>query len=46
MSGSRSGPKTQTPSDFLDGQMLVAMPSMPDERFARTVIYMLSLIHI
>ena len=25
---------------FLDGQLLVAMPSMPDERFARTVIYM------
>jgi putative transcriptional regulator len=25
--------------DFLDGQLLVAMPSMPDERFARTVIY-------
>ena len=24
---------------FLDGQMLVAMPSMSDERFARTVIY-------
>ncbi|MCB1542416.1 MAG: YqgE/AlgH family protein [Rhodoblastus sp.] len=27
-------------SAFLDGQILVAMPSMPDERFARTVIYM------
>ena len=25
---------------FLDGQMLIAMPGMPDERFARTVIYM------
>jgi putative transcriptional regulator len=25
---------------FLDGQMLIAMPSMGDERFARTVIYM------
>ncbi|MCC2105702.1 MAG: YqgE/AlgH family protein, partial [Hyphomicrobiales bacterium] len=25
---------------YLDGQLLVAMPSMPDERFARTVIYM------
>ncbi|MDE2362759.1 MAG: YqgE/AlgH family protein [Hyphomicrobiales bacterium] len=25
---------------FLDGQMLVAMPSMPDERFVRSVIYM------
>jgi putative transcriptional regulator len=25
---------------FLDGQLLVAMPTMGDERFARTVIYM------
>lgn len=25
---------------FLDGQMLVAMPGMADERFARTVIYL------
>lgn len=25
---------------FLDGQMLIAMPGMPDERFARTVIYL------
>ena len=25
---------------FLDGQMLIAMPSMGDERFARSVIYM------
>jgi putative transcriptional regulator len=24
---------------FLDGQMLIAMPAMADERFARTVIY-------
>jgi putative transcriptional regulator len=24
---------------FLDGQMLIATPSMPDERFARSVIY-------
>ena len=24
---------------FLDGQMLIAMPAMSDERFARTVIY-------
>ena len=24
----------------LDGQMLIAMPTMPDERFARTVIYL------
>ena len=26
-------------SGYLDGQMLVAMPGMPDERFQRTVIY-------
>jgi putative transcriptional regulator len=26
--------------DYLDGQFLLAMPSMPDPRFARTVIYM------
>jgi putative transcriptional regulator len=25
---------------FLDGQMLIAMPTMGDERFSRTVIYM------
>lgn len=25
---------------FLDGQMLIAMPGMPDERFQRTVIYL------
>src|SRR5215475_9679781 len=25
---------------YLDGQMLIAMPSMGDERFARSVIYM------
>lgn len=25
---------------YLDGQLLVAMPGMPDERFARSVIYM------
>ena len=30
----------QERSGFLDGQMLIAMPSMRDERFARTVIYM------
>jgi putative transcriptional regulator len=24
---------------YLDGQMLIAMPAMSDERFARTVIY-------
>jgi putative transcriptional regulator len=29
----------QKQSGFLDGQMLVAMPGMPDPRFARSVIY-------
>jgi putative transcriptional regulator len=28
------------PPGFLDGQMLIAMPGMPDERFSRSVIYM------
>lgn len=41
-------PKTRRPSDtldepsargYLDGQMLIAMPAMNDERFARAVIY-------
>ncbi|MFG1345694.1 YqgE/AlgH family protein [Xanthobacter autotrophicus DSM 431] len=27
-------------SSFLDGQMLIAMPTMRDEQFARTLIYM------
>jgi putative transcriptional regulator len=30
---------TLTGSSFLDGQFLVAMPGMADERFARSVIY-------
>jgi putative transcriptional regulator len=39
-SGARK-PSTSAPSErgYLDGQMLVAMPQMEDERFARTVIY-------
>lgn len=32
--------KTDGGSGYLDGQFLVAMPNMPDERFARSVIYM------
>jgi putative transcriptional regulator len=28
-----------TPKDFLDGQILIAMPSMADRRFERSVIY-------
>lgn len=30
----------RNPSGFLDGQMLVAMPGMQDNRFARSVIYL------
>jgi putative transcriptional regulator len=38
-SGSRS--RTQAAeSEYLDGQMLIAMPVMEDERFQRSVIYM------
>ena len=32
----RKGPQDKS---YLDGQLLVAMPGMPDARFARTVIY-------
>lgn len=28
------------PPEFLDGKMLIAMPSMQDERFSRTLIYL------
>jgi putative transcriptional regulator len=35
----RSSGEAPTPG-YLDGQMLVAMPGMMDERFARTVIYL------
>src|SRR5690242_5682206 len=34
--GSSVGPSRR---GYLDGQMLIAMPSMKDERFARTLIY-------
>ena len=35
-------PRTKQPSGegYLDGQLLVAMPGMADERFSRTVIYL------
>jgi putative transcriptional regulator len=33
-------PRRQSSSAFLDGQLLVAMPGMPDSRFARSVIYL------
>src|SRR6266851_4430520 len=32
-------PRKSSKRGYLDGQMLIAMPSMGDERFARTVIY-------
>jgi putative transcriptional regulator len=32
------GPRTR-PEGFLDGQLLIAMPSMADKRFARSVVY-------
>ncbi|HET9618316.1 MAG TPA: YqgE/AlgH family protein [Pseudolabrys sp.] len=35
----RKSGKRAPARSFLDGQMLIAMPAMSDERFARTVIY-------
>lgn len=35
-----SGPRPASGEGYLDGQMIVAMPGMLDERFARAVIYM------
>ncbi len=32
--------KHTQPQGFLDGQLLIAMPSMADKRFARSVVYM------
>src|ERR687890_2618765 len=32
--------KQQSGEGYLDGQLLVAMPGMADERFSRTVIYL------
>jgi putative transcriptional regulator len=34
-----SSPASPSRRGYLDGQMLIAMPSMRDERFARTLIY-------
>ena len=39
MKTSRKSGKQEPARSFLDGQMLIAMPAMSDERFARTVIY-------
>jgi putative transcriptional regulator len=35
-----SAVKTGSGTGYLDGQLIVAMPGMADERFARTVIYL------
>jgi putative transcriptional regulator len=32
-------PSPQSPSGFLDGQLLIAMPGIVDDRFARSVVY-------
>jgi putative transcriptional regulator len=34
-----ASPKERKGSGYLDGQLLIAMPSMSDKRFARSVIY-------
>src|SRR5215472_6733510 len=33
-------PRQRSHSGYLDGQVLIAMPGMLDERFARSVVYM------
>ena len=38
--GERSRSLFHSHGGFLDGQMLVAMPGMADDRFARSVIYL------
>jgi putative transcriptional regulator len=38
-SGAKPQPRKSSKRGYLDGQMLIAMPSMGDERFARSVIY-------
>src|SRR6266702_1384392 len=35
----KSQPRKVSKRGYLDGQMLIAMPSMGDDRFARSVIY-------
>ena len=39
MTQSRKSADTTPPRGYLDGQMLIAMPTMGDERFTRSVIY-------
>jgi len=38
-SGQKAGTKAAAGRGYLDGQMLIAMPTMRDERFARSLIY-------
>jgi putative transcriptional regulator len=40
VAGRKSGQRKASKRGYLDGQMLIAMPTMGDERFARSVIYM------
>src|SRR3978361_287618 len=39
MKAVREKAKRRSKTSFLDGQMLIAMPAMRDERFARSLIY-------
>jgi putative transcriptional regulator len=39
LSSKTAAPGKTSARGYLDGQMLIAMPSMPDERFARSLIY-------
>ena len=43
--GTRSGDQN-TDAEYLDGQMLIAMPVMDDPRFAQSVIYPVSYTHL
>lgn len=38
--GSQPGEESAAATGYLDGQLLIAMPGMSDERFARSVIYL------
>lgn len=38
-SGTKRVKSDEAPAGYLDGQMLIAMPAMGDERFSRSVIY-------
>src|SRR6202049_4415887 len=38
--GRKSSAEKDPRRGYLDGQMLIAMPTMSDERFARSVIYL------